>query len=279
MRGAGGSRRCCTFDRDRLAIDRRNHAETPRHSTPLKLSHVQNRSFCTWEPAHWKPTFQEEPRNRGENSESVHGGAPVQCATPLRPAREEPDRAHHRARRRCRRGRGGCGSCPLFAETCTSHSRMTVGTALSSAKCTSRRRAAPAAAVVRLAAPLPGPVAGAVCPNLLQRPGSGWDAREESLIFRASSRGRSRRGAPLQQIRTRPRPGPPQEPHSHHLAPAHPRHRVDPGPRTAASDEKCSLCVRKQLSDYAIPDLADRVRFVLQSAGGDGLQLVVQTQM
>ena len=113
MRGAGGSRRCCTFDRDRLAIDRRNHAETPRHSTPLKLSHVQSRSFCTWEPVHWKPTFQEEPRNRGKNPESVHGGAPVQCATPLRPAPEEPGRAHHRAMRRCRRGRDGCGASPL----------------------------------------------------------------------------------------------------------------------------------------------------------------------
>ena len=113
MRGAGGSRRCCTFDRDRLAMDRRNHAETPRRSTPLKLSHVQSRSFCTWEPVRWKPTFQEEPRNRGENPESVHGGAPVQCATPLRPAPEEPGRAHHRARRRCRRGRDGCGAGPL----------------------------------------------------------------------------------------------------------------------------------------------------------------------
>ena len=39
-------------------------------------------------------------------------GAPVQCATPLRPAREEPGRAHHRARR-CRRGRDGCGAGPL----------------------------------------------------------------------------------------------------------------------------------------------------------------------
>ena len=113
IRGAGGSRRCCTFDRDRLAMDRRNHAETPRRSTPLKLSYVQSRSFCTWEPVHWKPTFQEEPRNRGENPESVHGGAPVQCATPLRPAPEEPGCVHHRARRRCRRRRDGCGAGPL----------------------------------------------------------------------------------------------------------------------------------------------------------------------
>ena len=42
------------------------------------------------------------------------------------------------------------------------------------------------------------------CPNLLQRPRSGRSAERESLIFRASSRGRSGRGAPLQQIWTRP---------------------------------------------------------------------------
>ena len=41
------------------------------------------------------------------------------------------------------------------------------------------------------------------CPNLLQRPGSGRNVGRETLIFRASSRGRSRPGAPLQQIRTR----------------------------------------------------------------------------
>ena len=82
---------------------------------------------------------------------------------------------------------------------------------------------------------------GAVCPNLLQRPGSSRGAGGESLIFRASSRGRSGRGAPLQQIRTRPRPGPPQEPHPHHLAPARPRHHDDPGPRTAAPGEKVSV--------------------------------------
>ena len=44
------------------------------------------------------------------------------------------------------------------------------------------------------------------CPNLPQRPESSRSAREETLIFRASSRGRSRRGAPLQQIWTRPAP-------------------------------------------------------------------------
>ena len=56
------------------------------------------------------------------------------------------------------------------------------------------------------------------CPNLLQRPGSSRGAREETLIFRASSHGRSRRGAPLQQIWTRSRPGSSQKPHPPHRA-------------------------------------------------------------
>ena len=47
---SGGWRRCCTFDRDRPATDRRNHAETPRRSTPLKSSHVQR-----GRPAHGSP--------------------------------------------------------------------------------------------------------------------------------------------------------------------------------------------------------------------------------
>ena len=68
------------------------------------------------------------------------------------------------------------------------------------------------------------------CPNLLQRPRPGRSVGRESLIFRASSRGRSRRGTSLWQIWTRPRPGPPQEPHLHHPAPAHPRRRNDAGP-------------------------------------------------
>ena len=60
------------------------------------------------------------------------------------------------------------------------------------------------------------------CPNLLQRPRSGRSAERESLIFRASSRGRSGRGAPLQQIWTNPRPRPSQEPHTHHRDPLNP---------------------------------------------------------
>ena len=76
------------------------------------------------------------------------------------------------------------------------------------------------------------------CPNLLQRPRSRRNAGRETLIFRASARRRSRRGGPLQQIRTRTRPGPPQEPHAHHPAPAHPRHHDDPALRAAVPGEK-----------------------------------------
>ena len=50
------------------------------------------------------------------------------------------------------------------------------------------------------------------CPNLLQRPRSGRSAGGESLIFRAFLRGRSGRGAPLQQIWTRPAPDRPRSP-------------------------------------------------------------------
>ena len=72
---------------------------------------------------------------------------------------------------------------------------------------------APVMVAIGPAAALPGGSAAAGCPDLLQRPRSRRGAREESLIFRASSRGRSRRGAPLQQIWTSSRPGTPQEPH------------------------------------------------------------------
>ena len=70
-------------------------------------------------------------------------------------------------------------------------------------------RAGPSAGAIAGAAVRAGARDGAVCPNLLQRPGSGRNAGRETLIFRASSRRRSRPGAPLQQIRTRPRPGSP----------------------------------------------------------------------
>ena len=60
-------------------------------------------------------------------------------------------------------------------EGCTLHSRMTVGTALSSVKCTSRRRGRPGAVAATRAAH-PGGRSDAVCPNLLQRPGSSRSA-------------------------------------------------------------------------------------------------------
>ena len=83
--------------------------------------------------------------------------------------------------------------------------------------------------------PSPRACSGAGCPNLPQRPGSSRSAREESLVFRAFLRGRSRRGAPLWQIWTRPRPDSSQEPH--------PSHRADPnrapgGIRPAAREEE-----------------------------------------
>ena len=68
--------------------------------------------------------------------------------------------------------------------------------------------------------PPAGARGGAGCPNLLQRPGSSRSVEKETLIFRASSRRRFRRGAPLQQIRTRLRPGLSQDPHTPHRAPA-----------------------------------------------------------
>ena len=164
---------------------------------------------------------------------------------------------------RCGRGRRRGPRRPrpvrFFAEMCILHSRMTVGTALSSAKCTSRRPGAPrgdgrAVAAVRWrlrrtlpwarpadrGAP-PGARGGAVCPNLPQRAGSRRSTERESLTFRAFIRGRSRPGAPWWQIWTRPRPGPPQESHAHHHALAHSRHRADPGPRPVAPDEKDPL--------------------------------------
>ena len=76
-----------------------------------------------------------------------------------------------------------------------------------------------AEARAQAAAARTGARGGAVCPNLLQRPRSRRNAGREKLIFRASPRRRSRPGAPLQQIRTRPRPGSPQEPHPHHNPP------------------------------------------------------------
>ena len=73
-----------------------------------------------------------------------------------------------------------------------------------------------AAAAARPATAPPGRPTGADCPNLPQRPRSSRSAREETLIFRPFLHRRSRPGAPLWQIWTRPHPGSPQEPHQHH---------------------------------------------------------------
>ena len=54
------------------------------------------------------------------------------------------------------------------------------------------------------------------CPNLLQSPRSSRSAGKETLIFRASSRGRSRRGVPLQQIWTGRRSDQSHAPHASH---------------------------------------------------------------
>ena len=102
-------------------------------------------------------------------------------------------------------------------------------------------RVGPSAGAIAGTAVRAGARDGAVCPNLLQRPGSGQNAGRETLIFRASSRRRSRPGAPLQQIRTRPRPGSPQEPHPHHPVPTHPRHHAVPGRSGEFSGEKVPL--------------------------------------
>ena len=91
--------------------------------------------------------------------------------------------------------------------------------------------------VARPADALPDRSEGAGCPNLPQRPRSSRGAREESLIFRASAHRQSRRGAPLWQIWTHPRPEPPQKSHPPHhdgaprrQTPARGRRRPASGP-------------------------------------------------
>ena len=144
---------------------------------------------------------------------------------------------------------------PFLVERCILLSRMTVGTALSNAKCTSRRWGVLAPAAGWLVAPLPEVCGGAGCPNLPQRPRSRRSARGESLIFRAFLRGRSRPGGPLWQIWTRPHPGPPQESHQHHHMSAHPSRRADSDPRTRthrlpfpARKAQCELSSTKSTS-------------------------------
>ena len=90
----------------------------------------------------------------------------------------------------------------------------------------------------------PGRSAAADCPSLPQRPVPSRSAREETLIFRASARRRSRPRAPLWQIWTRPRPGAPQEPHQHHTH-AHP----SLSPRRPGPTDHCSQRERLTIPD------------------------------
>ena len=61
VRSGDWLKRSCTFDRNPSSEDPRNHAETPRRSTPVKSSHVQNDPLCTWESATRKPTIRKNP--------------------------------------------------------------------------------------------------------------------------------------------------------------------------------------------------------------------------
>ena len=93
-------------------------------------------------------------------------------------------------------------------------------------------RTGPGAGVLVVAAVRAGPAAAQVvliCHKGLDLAGA---PKEKRLIFRASSRRRSRRGAPLWQIWTRPRPGLSQESHPHHPAPTHSRHYDGPDLRS-----------------------------------------------
>ena len=107
---------------------------------------------------------------------------------------------------------------------------------------------APAAVVFDPTTPFPEGSAAADCPNLPQRPRSRRSAGRESLIFRASSRRRSRLGAPLWQIWTRPGPGPPQKPHTSHRVGA-PQRRT----RTRSGDG-APTGHRPSLSGFIGPD-------------------------
>ena len=118
---------------------------------------------------------------------------------------------------------GGSGSVPCSSR-CACRSRQ--GRSEAPAGARSARlgargsgRVGPGVGASAAAAVRAGARGGAVCPNLLQRPGPSRSSGRETLIFRASARGRSRRETPLQQIRTRPHPGSPQEPHPHHNPP------------------------------------------------------------
>ena len=126
---------------------------------------------------------------------------------------------------------------------------------------------APAVVSVRPMAAPPGARGGAGCPNLLQRPRSSRDAGRGSLIFRASSRGRSRPGAPLQQIWTSPRPRPPQEPHTHHRDPLNPCSRRQRSRRCTAA------VIRPDLRGAGGPRLPGRRAHRLRGSGLQGAEV------
>ena len=86
----------------------------------------------------------------------------------------------------------------------------------------------------------PGP-----CPNLPQRPQSSRGAQEESLIFRAFLRGRSRPGAPLWQIWTRP---PPRIIPGATPAPSHARSSPTPRRPRPLSRQSCEVRLNEPFS-------------------------------
>ena len=121
-----------------------------------------------------------------------------------------------------KRGRAGDWACQGAPRTCSGYeTRKVIQRATGDRGASSGPALAPTSwTPPRRATAFPtGPAAAPVCPNLLQRPRLGRGAREETLIFRASACRRSRRGASLQQIRTRPAPNHPRN--STHHSDAH----------------------------------------------------------
>ena len=116
---------------------------------------------------------------------------------------------------------------------------------------------------------LPGRSEGADCQNLPQRPVSSRSAPEETLIFRASTHRQSRRGAPLWQIRTRPHPEPPQEPHPPHHDGA-PRRRTPARGRRRPASGPSSLIIRVHRSEYRCPEPEYQAPGPGRRAAGEG---------
>lgn len=114
---------------------------------------------------------------------------------------------------------------------------------------------------------LRGAHGGAGCPNLPQRTRFRRITGRESLIFRAFSRGRSRRGAPLQQIWTCSRPSPSQEPHPHHTTPVLPRHHGYPDRFGDLSGEKAQWRRGKLWESYRSSRVQPRSPSPLEARG------------